>query len=330
MLACIVVPVIFCALLSAKNGGLEAQISLLQSGISSYQSEVSSAESALASALSSLRDKPSAETPAPQKSEPPQETVGTVPAVTTHATTTPSPVTSPAESETVSETADSSYQALFPDLQADAFDLTNGYDDDENYIYFTFDDGPSAYTADILNYLKNYNIKATFFVVPVDTATCEKALKRMVDEGHTVGVHTFSHDYENIYADVESYLSDFKRAYDLVVEFTGVKPFVYRFPGGSINDYNTALRDDIIAEMNRRGFVYFDWNVDSRDAYGANWTTMYNSVLEDTAANTRSVILFHNRENTVLVLEDIIKRLQSDPRGYIFANITPTTRPMHF
>jgi peptidoglycan/xylan/chitin deacetylase (PgdA/CDA1 family) len=321
--------VIICALLSAENSGLQTQISAFQSDVSSLRGEVSSAESALASAVSALRDKQTGnlgET---------QETVGTVPSVTTRTTTTPAPITFPEWGEPTEEFDETeptlpSYSSLYPDMRADNSNLPDGYDSDENDIYLTFDDGPTVYTTDILNYLKTYNIKATFFVVPEDTAACEAALKRMVDEGHTLGVHTFSHDYDDIYADVESYLADFKRAYDLIVEFTGVKPFVFRFPGGSINDYNTATRTEIIAEMTRRGFVYFDWNVDSRDAYGANWTAMYNTVKEETAANRRSVVLFHNRENTVLVLEDIIKLLQSDPRGYTLTNITRATRPMHF
>jgi peptidoglycan/xylan/chitin deacetylase (PgdA/CDA1 family) len=320
LLAFIIIPVIICALLSAQNDELGADVSSLQGDVSSLNAELSSAESALANAAASALTGENTE----------QVTVATVPAVTTRVTTTPAPVTSPDEiAETTTEPAPS-YQTLYPDLTAPTTTPPAGYDDDEHYIYLSFDDGPSVYTDDILNYLKTYNIKATFFVVPTDTAACEQALKRMADEGHTIGIHTFSHDYAAIYADVDSYLADFKRAYDIVYKFTGVTPFVFRFPGGSINDYNTATRDDIVAEMARRGFVYFDWNVDSRDAYGANWTSMYNTVLDGAAANKRSVVLFHNRENTVLVLEDIIKRLQTDPSGYIFSNITPSTRPMHF
>jgi peptidoglycan/xylan/chitin deacetylase (PgdA/CDA1 family) len=155
----------------------------------------------------------------------------------------------------------------------------------------------------------------------------------MLDNGHEIGVHCMSHVYSEIYMSVEAYLNDFNQAWNLVYEQTGYKPYLFRFPGGSINDYNANVRAGIIAEMTRRGFVYFDWNVDSRDALDANWTEMYNTVLNEVAGVPRAVILFHDRPggyNTVTVIEDIIKALMADPEGYTFSIITRETRPMQF
>lgn len=224
------------------------------------------------------------------------------------------------------------YESLYPELYADVPESIV-YDQDMDYVYLTFDDGPSRYTDSILEYLRAYDIKATFFVVPDGSAESNARLKAIADAGHTIGIHTATHEYNKIYASVEDYLEDFKIAYDRVYEATGIKCTLFRFPGGSINDYNTAIREDLIAEMTRRRFIYFDWNVDSSDALGATWTEMYNNVLTQTAANNRSVVLMHDYNggvNTILVLEDIIKALISNDRGYKLAKLTETVKPVQF
>ncbi len=224
------------------------------------------------------------------------------------------------------------YQQLYPELYCyGTSDIV--YDKDEDYLYLTFDDGPSKYTENILYYLDKYSIKATFFVVPNGTDECAALLRKIADAGHTIGIHSASHVYEDIYASVEAYLDDFKIAYDRVFEATGIKCELFRFPGGSINDYNVNSRDAIIEEMTRRGFIYFDWNVDSEDALGATWTEMYNNVLGEVEGKTRAVILMHdhgNGYNTVLVLEDIIKALKNDERGFKFGSLTKNVRPLQF
>lgn len=224
------------------------------------------------------------------------------------------------------------YQKLYPELYCyGTSDIV--YDNDEDYLYLTFDDGPSKYTDNILYYLDKFSIKATFFVVPNGTEESAARLKKIADAGHTIGIHSASHVYEDIYSSVEAYLDDFKLAYDRVYEATGIKCELFRFPGGSINDYNTETRDAIIEEMTRRGFIYFDWNVDSEDALGATWTEMYNNVLGEVEGKTRAVILMHdhgNGYNTVLVLEDIINALKNDERGFKFGALTKNVRPLQF
>lgn len=226
----------------------------------------------------------------------------------------------------------SEYSDLYPELYA-VGTQNLVYNQDMNYVYLTFDDGPSQYTPSILYYLKQYNLKATFFVVPDESEETCKLMKQIVDEGHTIAVHTASHVYKDIYASVEAYLEDFSKAYTMIYNATGVKCKLFRFPGGSKNDYNNDTRDAIIAEMTRRGFIYFDWNVDSGDAAGATWTEMYNSVIKDTAETNRAVILLHDHDNgynTVLVLEDIIKALLNDERNYIIDKLTENVKPVQF
>ncbi len=246
-------------------------------------------------------------------------------------TTTEAVITTAAE--TTVQAQGGAYDSLYPELYCSS---TAGavYNDDKSYVYLTFDDGPSKYTDSILYYLDRYNIKATFFVVPDGSEECARRMKKIVDAGHTIGVHSATHDYNQIYADVESYLKDFKICYDRIYEATGVKCELFRFPGGSINDFNTETRDEIIAEMTRRGFVYFDWNVDSNDAGGADWTEMYVGVLDQISQTNRAVVLMHDRDdrlNTVLVLEDIIKALlENSERDYKLDRLTVNTKPVQF
>lgn len=251
----------------------------------------------------------------------------------TSAATTTTAETTPAFTTTSSsQPTDGTYSSLYPELYCSA---TSGvtYNEDRDYVYFTFDDGPSQYTDSILYYLDKYNIKATFFVVPDNSEECARRMKKIVDAGHTIGVHSATHDYKQIYADVEAFLTDFKICYDRIYEATGVKASLFRFPGGSINDFNEETRNAIIAEMTRRGFVYFDWNVDSNDAGGADWTEMYVGVLDQISNTNRAVVLMHDRDdryNTVLVLEDIIKALLADERGYKLDRLTEKTKPVQF
>jgi peptidoglycan/xylan/chitin deacetylase (PgdA/CDA1 family) len=229
----------------------------------------------------------------------------------------------------------SEYTNLYLDLYVDRYGDELRYKDDRGYVYLTFDDGPSKHTSLILNYLRKHNVPATFFVIPGNSSS--QLLNMILKDGHAIGVHTFSHDYYEIYSSVEAFLADFKKAYDLIYKQTGVKPEIFRFPGGSRNSYNNDVRKEIVAEMTRRGFVHFDWNVDSKDYADATWTQMYNTVLKEVAENTakgyRSIILMHDRPggmNTVLVLEDIIIRLLKDKNGYNFGKLDSSVRPIQF
>lgn len=224
------------------------------------------------------------------------------------------------------------YTKLYPDLYVD--DPPAEFKDDNGTIYLTFDDGPSENTWDILAILKRYDIKATFFFCGGTDERSQEIMKAVADAGHTVGVHSISHDYEKVYESVESYLADFNDTYNCIYEATGVKPRFFRFPGGSINNYNRFVYMQIIAEMTRRGFVYFDWNVSGEDAArGATWTSIYNNILEGIRSNNsdRAIVLLHDaadKKNTVYVLEDIIDKLISD--GYSFGQIDETVKPITF
>ena len=133
-------------------------------------------------------------------------------------------------------------------------------------MYLTFDDGPSARTLEILDILKEYNIKATFFILSDEKETSRDIVKRIYDEGHSIGVHSSSHAYEKIYKSVDHFLSDFEICLEYIKDITGEAPNIFRFPGGSVNSYNKDICKELTDEMTRRGFTYFDWNVSGEDA----------------------------------------------------------------
>lgn len=226
-----------------------------------------------------------------------------------------------------------SYQELYPDLYTPQAEEAV-YEKD--VMYLTFDDGPSTEcTAKILDVLKEYGIKATFFVVGRNNDTEEKRelLRRIVAEGHTLGIHSYSHDYTRIYTSVEAFLEDFNQVYKWVYETTGVKPEVFRFPGGSVNSYNADICREIISEMTRRGFQYFDWNMAAQDAVkgGISSGQVTENILDQAERVSRGVVLMHdssNKETTVEALPGVIAGLME--QGFTFKPLTKEVQSIRF
>lgn len=231
------------------------------------------------------------------------------------------------ESDTAPE-----YTKLYPDMYVE--NKPAAFREDEGTIYLTFDDGPSKRTPEVLDILKKYNVNATFFVCGGTSDDAKALMKRVVDEGHTIGIHSISHDYKKIYADVDSYLADFYETYMCVYEATGVKPEIFRFPGGSINNYNRFTYQQIIAEMTRRGFVYYDWDVSGEDAVkGADQKSIYSNIMNyiSTDGNDRAIVLLHDaadKEDTVAILPSVIEQLYG--YGYKFDRIDNGVKPIAF
>lgn len=221
------------------------------------------------------------------------------------------------------------YQELYPDLYAQPAKLNSI--DQEKTVYLTFDDGPSARTPELLAILEEYDIKATFFVVGRESEEARQWMRDIVAAGHTLGIHTYSHDYNKIYESVEAYLEDFNAMYNLILEATGTAPQVFRFPGGSVNAYNGATYRDIISEMVRRGFVYFDWNRMSGDAVRGNVPaeTLVENALDRADSLRRVILLMHDSTrftNVVEALPQIIEGYQE--AGFRFAALTPEVKPV--
>ena len=142
----------------------------------------------------------------------------------------------------------------------------------QTIVYLTFDDGPSLNTASVLDTLADYGVTATFFVVK-RSSRYDELLMRAAREGHTIGLHTYSHDYDQIYASLDAYLKDLQRISDHVHALTGIRSMILRFPGGSsnrISDFNPGIMTKVTAKVNELGYHYFDWNVSSGDGDSTN------------------------------------------------------------
>lgn len=236
-----------------------------------------------------------------------------------------------AAAATTSTTSSGGYQALYPDFYApQTYSATSSPD---NTAYLTFDDGPSGNTDIILQTLQEENVKATFFVVGTDDAGNLARMRRIVQEGHTIGMHSYSHSYKKIYASVEAFLKDMYQVFNLIKDTTGVTPTCFRFPGGSINSYNKAVYKDIKAEMIRRGFVPYDWNVSSGDASTTKYTPeqLTGYVLNGIGSKSRIIVLMHDsssKENTAQAVRQIIIGIRE--KGFIFAPLDYQTKPILF
>ena len=223
------------------------------------------------------------------------------------------------------------YAELYPDFYAPET-LTADQHTDKT-IYLTFDDGPSDRTDEILQILKDKDVKATFFVIGKSDAVSAQRMRSIVDGGHTLGMHTFSHSYKKIYASVDAYLADMYQIFCLIRDTTGVTPSVFRLPGGSINGYNYGIYQQILAEMLRRGFVPCDWNLSSGDASGEAITKqqILTNVVSAAANVTRGFVLMHDasdKKTTVSALPEMIDGLKN--QGFSFDRLTSSVRPVLF
>lgn len=236
-----------------------------------------------------------------------------------------------AAAATTATTSAGGYQALYPDFYAPQTYSANSAPN--NTAYLTFDDGPSGNTDIILQTLQEENVKATFFVVGTDNAGNLARMRRIVQEGHTIGMHSYSHSYKKIYASVEAFLKDMYQVFNLIKDTTGVTPTCFRFPGGSINSFNKAVYKDIKAEMIRRGFVPYDWNVSSGDASTTKYTPeqLTGHVLNGIGSKSRIIVLMHDsssKENTAQAVRQIIIGIRE--KGFIFAPLDYQTKPILF
>lgn len=222
------------------------------------------------------------------------------------------------------------YQERYPELFSDAGDVEPSIPNGKT-AFLTFADGPSEVTAELLDVLDKYGVKATFFVTAQKKEYVD-LIGEMAERGHTVGVHSYTHKYRDVYKSVESYLADFEAMYKLIVEQTDVAPQIFRFPGGSVNAYNSGTYEELIAEMTRRGFVYFDWNATALDTDSyATVESIETSIINSTKQHRFAIIDCHDgagHKDTVKAVGAAIEALQAE--GYRFDVLSPAITPVHF
>lgn len=210
--------------------------------------------------------------------------------------------------------------------------LTDGEDVYQKKVYLTFDDGPSSNTDRILDILKENGIKATFFVVGKTDETSLKAYRRIVEEGHTLAMHSYSHKYSEIYESKESFIADLEKLQEHLYQVTGVWPRFYRFPGGSSNTVSKTDMQELIDYLDESGITYFDWNIASGDAVSRELDTesIVKNCVDSIDAHTECMILMHDaadKNTTVEALPEIIAQVQ-DRGDAVFLPVTDETEPV--
>lgn len=201
-------------------------------------------------------------------------------------------------------------------------------------IYLTFDDGPSMYTNKLLDILKKYDVKATFFVTD-QPSRYDSCIKRAYDEGHTIAMHSATHNYKYIYSSIDNYFKDLEKIQNKIKRITGETMYMLRFPGGSSNtvsrnyDKGIKIMSKLTKMVEARGYRYFDWNVSSGDAGNTTKTSkVYSNVVNSLGNGKTYIVLQHDSKGySVNAVEDIIKYGLS--RGYNFRPLTMNSPTIH-
>ena len=219
--------------------------------------------------------------------------------------------------------------------------------------FLTFDDGTSYHTLEILDILKENNIKGTFFVVGTQIenggTASKEAIRRIVEEGHVLAIHAYEHEYSKIYSSAEAYFEDFKKITTLLHDMTGFTPNIVRLPSGtatarSFCERYAGSRDvyyDIVSRLYAEGYTVIDWNVDTEDYTTATGVDgIVNNAVS--GAKTRlnreykaAVILMHDTADTVKALQRVINGVKElgmgfevlVQGGYVTRQIAETEKP---
>lgn len=204
-----------------------------------------------------------------------------------------------------------------------------------NVAYLTFDDGPTEMTPQILDILKEYEVKATFFVVHKSSAKLAAYMKRAYEEGHEIAVHSYTHNYNAIYRSADTFLADFNKTREWICSVTGQEEptLQYRFPGGSSISQKFLQKpvlNEILYRMGQLNAVHHDWNVSSGDAskYPINKQQVLDNVMKTAGKFNEPVILMHDVERNIGTrdaLPEIITLLRE--RGYVFDTISNIHQP---
>ena len=199
-------------------------------------------------------------------------------------------------------------------------------------ICLTFDDGPSSVTPEVLDVLKENNIKATFFILDYSEQS-KSMIQRIIDEGHTLAIHGMSHDYSKIYASAEATLENFTSLQKKIKKDFNYDVKYVRFPGGASNtisrNYCEGVMTEAVKKVQEESLEYYDWNVDVDDAGSARTPSeIYNNFVDGILPGVENIVLMHDGEGhmpTAKALQEIINYAKEN--GYVFPAISENTPP---
>lgn len=144
-------------------------------------------------------------------------------------------------------------------------------------------------------------------------SAAEEAMKRIVEDGHTLGMHSYTHSYSQVYESLENFGEDLEKEREYLYEVTGVWSNVYRFPGGSSNTVSKIDMREFARYLDEQGIRFFDWNISSGD--GGSYLVPTETLVENCTANIRkystSVILMHDAPGKTTTLEALPKIIET-------------------
>jgi len=178
---------------------------------------------------------------------------------------------------------------------------------DIHKVYLTFEDGPSDNTEAILDVLKDKGVKATFFVTGKEDEASQALYKRIVEEGHTLGMHSYSNKYSELYYSEDNFKQDLAKLRGYLLGVTGTEPIYYRFPGGSNNQITNVPMENLIHYLNQEGLIYYDWNITSGDTTASAYTKdeIVANVTGDVVKYKTAVVLLHDAEGLGITAEGL-------------------------
>lgn len=198
------------------------------------------------------------------------------------------------------------------------------YDNDKK-CYLTFDDGPSEVTPVILDVLKQYKVKATFFVMGSRAEADPKTVKQIYEEGHAIGNHSYSHDYNLVYESKAAFKDEVKKCQNAINNAIGKEytNLVFRFPGGYTSLTNEDTKSAYREALGELGYKYIDWSCLTGDSETTSPTpefimdTLKMSIGRSVTGDI--VVLMHDsatKEITAKTLPKVIEYLYEE--GYEF------------
>ena len=218
-------------------------------------------------------------------------------------------------------------------LQQEALDENANSKKEKKVAYLTFDDGPSEVTKEVLKVLEEKKVNATFFLIGNQiTDETIPLLKQSIADGNCIGIHTYCHECKVIYCNADAYLKDFDEAYKTIKEKLGVETKIFRFPWGSANKFLGGFENEVITELEAKGFTYFDWNVSAEDSVGTPTSySIISNIRKDYKKYNQPVILMHDSSINSLsaqMLPQVIDELKA--AGYTFDTLDHMETPYQY
>ena len=236
---------------------------------------------------------------------------------------------STSQSDDTSDTDTNRFENIITGIDTEDNFASSG---DTHYVYLTFNSVPGENTEDILDVLAQHKVKATFFVTGTEEEGAAEVYRRIVNEGHTIGMHSYSNQYSSIYSSKDAFKKDYKKLSDYIYELTGTRSAFYRFPGGSGNAISNVNMAEFVHILNQEQITYFDWNVTAGDAANSYTTQdVLDNVLGGISKYKTSVVLLHdgvNKSTTVEALGSLIEELKN--QGAVILPIDEDTKVIQY